>query len=92
MVVNFGEKETPYSLKIIEILRMMGVMTEFYPDPVKLKKQISYADAKNIPFIIMAGDEEIRRNTMTIKIMSSGEQKKIHMNDLGSFVEMDILK
>ena len=92
MVVNFGEKETPFSLKIIDILRMMGVMTEFYPDPVKLKKQISYADAKRIPFIIMAGDEEIKRNTMTIKIMSSGEQRKVNMNDLGSFVETDILK
>jgi len=92
MIVNFGEKETEYSLKIIDILRSMGVMSELYPDSAKLKKQMSYADSKKIPFIIMAGDEEIRSNNMTIKNMSSGEQKKIPLGELGSFVEMEVRK
>ncbi len=90
LVLNFGEKETDYSLKIVDILRKMGVMTELYPDTAKLKKQMSYADSKKIPYIIMAGDEEINSNCMTIKIMSSGEQKKIALSELGSFVEGEI--
>jgi histidyl-tRNA synthetase len=90
LVLNFGDKETDYSLKIIDILRRLGVMTELYPDPAKLKKQMSYADSRKIPYIIMAGDEEINSNCLTIKIMSTGEQKKIGLNDLGSFVGMEI--
>ncbi len=58
--------------------------TELYPDPVKLKKQMSYADSRKIPYIIIAGEEEIRTGEVTIKVMSSGEQKRVKLNELVS--------
>jgi histidyl-tRNA synthetase len=84
LVVNFGENETSYAIKILNLLRSLNIRTEFYPDAVKLKKQISYADAKKIPYIIIAGEDEI------IKIMSTGEQKNIPLKELGSFVKNEI--
>ncbi len=87
LLVNFGEKETDYALKILDLLRYMDVSTELFPDAVKLKKQMSYADSKKIPYIIIAGEDEINNNTITIKIMSSGEQKNIPLDELGSFVK-----
>jgi histidyl-tRNA synthetase len=57
---------------------------------VKLKKQISYADSKKIPYIIIAGADEINKNSITIKIMSSGEQKSIQFEELSLFVKNEI--
>jgi histidyl-tRNA synthetase len=91
LLVNFGEKETEYSVKIAELLRCLNVRCELYPDAVKLKKQMSYADSKKIPFIIIAGEDEIKNNSITIKIMSSGEQKKITLQELDQFVK-DVIK
>jgi histidyl-tRNA synthetase len=92
MVVNFGENENPFGIKITESLRKMGVSSELYPDPAKLKKQMSYADARKIPYIIIAGEEEIKNNSLTVKIMSTGEQKKLDLNDLEAFVRVEISK
>ncbi|MCX6301853.1 MAG: histidine--tRNA ligase [Bacteroidia bacterium] len=86
LVLNFGEAEAKYALKILGLLRKLGVKSELYPDQVKLKKQMSYSDARKIPYIIIAGEEEIKNNELTVKIMSSGEQKKIPVNDLESFI------
>ena len=72
LVLNFGETESDYALRILADLRSMGVNAEFYPDAVKLKKQMSYADAKKIPFIIIAGADEIKTDSMNIKNMSTG--------------------
>lgn len=91
LLVNFGENETQYALKILDLLRSLGVSTELYPDAVKLKKQMSYADSKKIPYIIIAGEEEIKNNSITIKIMSSGEQRKMPLKDLNSFVKEEII-
>ncbi|MDO9581325.1 MAG: histidine--tRNA ligase, partial [Bacteroidales bacterium] len=90
LIVNFGEDETSYALKIADQLRNMDVRTEFFPDASKLKKQLSYADSKKIPYIIIAGEDEIKSNDVTIKIMSSGEQRKIPLKDLNSFVSDEI--
>jgi len=90
LLVNFGEKEEGYALKILELLRDSGVSAELYPDAVKLKKQMSYADSKKIPFIMIAGEEEIANNEITVKNMSSGQQKKIAVKDLDSFIKDDI--
>jgi len=92
MLVNFGETEALYALKILDLLRDLNVRTELFPDAVKLKKQMSYADSKKIPYIIMAGGDEINSNSITIKNMSSGEQKKIPLKELGSFVKEEIKK
>ena len=86
MVVNFGGQELNYSITIVDKLRNAGIKSELYPDPVKLKKQMSYAGSKNIPLIIIAGEDEIKSNEVTLKIMSSGEQKKVPLNDLDSII------
>jgi histidyl-tRNA synthetase len=62
LVVNFGETESVYALKILDLLRSLNVRCELYPDAVKLKKQMSYADLKKIPYILMAGADEIIEN------------------------------
>jgi len=90
LVLNFGNDEIKYALKILELLRNLSVIAELYPDAVKLKKQMSYADTRRIPFIIIAGEEEIKNNEITLKIMSSGEQKKIPLKSLESFVLSEI--
>ena len=87
LILNFGGKETEYALKIRDKLTEFKVSTEFYPDTVKLKKQMSYADARKIPYIIIAGDEEIKNNMVTLKIMGSGEQKKMSPDQLLSFLK-----
>jgi histidyl-tRNA synthetase len=86
MFVNFGGKELDYSLRLLNSLHQEGVNSELYPDTAKMKKQMSYADSKHIPFVAMAGDEEIKNNEVTIKNMMSGEQKKIPAGDLINFL------
>jgi histidyl-tRNA synthetase len=86
LVLNFGEAETKYAFKILGVLRSMEVKAELYPDQVKLKKQMSYADSKKIPYIIIAGEDEIRNDNITIKIMSTGEQKTMPLTDLDTFI------
>ena len=90
LVVNFGETESLYARRILDLLHSMNVRSELYPDPAKLKKQFSYADSKRIPFIIMAGEDEINKNSITVKRMSTGEQKGMHLDELGAFVTSDI--
>ncbi|HOW41768.1 MAG TPA: His/Gly/Thr/Pro-type tRNA ligase C-terminal domain-containing protein, partial [Bacteroidales bacterium] len=87
LILNFGAGEAAYALSVAEILRAASVSSEVYPDPVKLKKQLSYADSKKIPWIIMAGEEEINNNLLTIKNMQSGSQEKISFGDLPQFAE-----
>ena len=87
LVVNFGEKETSYALRILDLLRSQNVRSELYPDIVKLKKQMSYADSKKIPYIIIAGEDEISNNSLTIKTMSTGEQTSINFADLDSYIK-----
>ena len=90
LVLNFGEAETDYALKILSDLRSMEVNAELYPDQVKLKKQMSYADAKKIPFIIIAGANEIESDSVTIKNMSTGQQLNLPLTGLESFVNDNI--
>jgi histidyl-tRNA synthetase len=90
LVLNFGDAETDYALKILASLRSMDVNAELYPDPVKLKKQMSYADSKKIPFIIIAGENEINNNSINIKNMSTGLQVNLLLNELNSFVKKNI--
>ncbi len=85
LLVNFGEKETEYIIPVAERLRTIGVSAELYPDSAKLKKQFSYADAKKIPVIIMAGEDEINANVLTFKNMTTGEQTKIPLENLETF-------
>jgi len=89
LILNFGNEETGFALKIRDLLAGIRISTEVYPDAVKLKKQMTYADFRKIPYIIIAGEEEIRNNLVTLKIMSSGEQKKMTQEDLLSFLKSE---
>jgi histidyl-tRNA synthetase len=86
MIVNFGESELKYCLAILETLHNSGISAEIYPDTAKMKKQLSYADSKKIPLVIIAGEDEIKNNEVTIKNMLTGEQRKIRLSELGSFL------
>jgi histidyl-tRNA synthetase len=90
LILNFGDAEISYAMKIISRLRKLGVKSEIYPDNVKLKKQLSYADSRKIPYIIIAGEDEIRNNELTLKVMSTGEQKKIPLGDLDNSVMSEL--
>ena len=90
LVVNFGGQTTQYALKIVERLRKLSIKSELYPDVVKLKKQLAYADVKKIPYIIMAGDDEVSKNAMTIKNMTSGEQKLVPFENLLEKTKIDL--
>ena len=77
LFINFGENETDYCLPIIADLRKNGIKTEIYPDSAKMKKQMSYANSKRIPFVALAGENEINTNQIKVKNMITGEQKSI---------------
>jgi len=90
LVMNFGKSSVEYAFKILELLRNLGIKTEFYPDPVKIKKQMTYADNRKIPFIIIPGEDELKAGEVTVKNMASGKQKRIPFRELKSFVLSDI--
>jgi histidyl-tRNA synthetase len=81
LLVNFGEKEAFYCLEILSIIRKAGVSAELYPETAKMKKQMSYADDKKIPYVILVGDEEMKTGVLTLKEMQSGEQFKLPVNE-----------
>lgn len=74
LVLPFGEKEQVYGLEIVKELRKNGIATELYPDVVKIKKQLAYADNNDIPYVILIGENEINTQTLTLKDMLTGEQ------------------
>ena len=82
MFVNFGEKETCYLMPVIARLRENGIRAEIYPDAVKMKKQMQYANAKAIPFVVLAGENEMQSNTVTLKNMATGEQTQLTAQEL----------
>ncbi len=72
--VNFGEKEQNYCLDLLVKLRKAGINAELYPEPAKMKKQMTYANNKNIPFVVLIGENEMNAGSFTVKNMESGEQ------------------
>ncbi len=82
LFVNFGLKEEAYCLPLVEKLRTKGVKTEIYPSAAKLKKQMQYANNKFIPWVVMAGEEEMKNSNISLKNMLSGEQKIIFKDEL----------
>ena len=82
LFINFGEKETDYSLPIIKQLREQGIRCEIYPDASKMKKQMQYANQKGIPFVVMTGETEMAEGKVMLKNMTSGEQQLISPNEI----------
>jgi histidyl-tRNA synthetase len=77
LFINFGTAEEKYILSILPEFREAGIETEIYPDQAKLKKQMSYANVKGIPFVALVGENEIIKNVLTIKDMETGIQKEL---------------
>ena len=82
LFINFGETETAYCLPIVGKLRQAGIRSEIFPDKAKMKKQMSYANAKNIPFVVLAGENEMAAGKVTLKNMVSGEQTLVTAEEL----------
>jgi len=82
LFINFGEKETAYSMPIINKVRARGIRAEIFPDAAKMKKQMSYANAKQIPYVALVGENEMNEGKITLKNMETGEQKLLTVNEL----------
>ena len=82
MFTNLGEKEVNYCLTLIRKFRNANVNSEIFPQQVKLKKQMDYANKKGIEFVVIVGENEIKSSLLTVKNMISGEQKEMSIEDL----------
>ena len=82
LFINFGEKETAYCLPAVAKAREAGFRTEIFPDSSKMKKQMSYANAKQIPFVALAGENEMAEGKLTLKNMLTGEQQLVTIEEL----------
>ncbi len=82
MFANFGEAEEKYCLPLAVNLRKQGISTEVFPEPAKMKKQMNYANRKNIPFVILIGSKEMETGLLTLKNMETGEQFNLNFDSL----------
>ena len=87
LFVNFGDKEAAYCLPVLAKLRAAGVSSEIFPDSAKMKKQMSYANAKGIAYVVLVGENEMNENKLTLKNMESGEQKLVSAEELLEIVK-----
>ena len=87
LFINFGEKETAYCLPIVAKAREAAIRTEIFPDAAKMKKQMSYANAKQIPYVALAGENEMSAGKLTLKNMFSGDQQLVSAEELISIVK-----
>ena len=82
LFINFGEKETAYCIPLVAQLRKAGIRTEIYPDSAKMKKQMGYANAKEIPYVVLVGENEMNTGKLTLKNMTTGEQTQMDIDEL----------
>ena len=82
LFVNFGVKEEEYILSILDKIRNAGIASEIYPEQAKMKKQMSYADNRKIPFVALAGENEIQSGHITLRNMLNGEQTEVTLDEL----------
>ena len=82
LFINFGEAEADYCLPIAGQIRAAGISVELYPDCAKMKKQMAYANAKGIPFVVLAGESEINQGKITLKNMLTGDQQLVSTEEL----------
>ena len=87
LFVNFGDKEAAYCLPILSQARNAGIRAEIYPDSAKMKKQMSYANDKNIPFVAIVGENEMNEGKLTLKNMTTGEQSLLTPDELLAIVK-----
>lgn len=82
LIATFDESAEMCGLSLLQKLRQVGVNTELYPETAKIKKQMSYADSKKIPFVVLIGSDEVASQLFTLKNMASGEQQKMSSDDI----------
>lgn len=87
LFINFGEKETCYCLPVVAKARQNGIRTEMFSDAAKMKKQMAYANANAIPYVALAGDDEIQKGVVTLKNMETGEQEQVTPEQLIEIVK-----
>ena len=87
LFINFGDRETAYCLPAVAKAREAGIRTEIFPDSSKMKKQMSYANAKQIPFVALAGENEMAAGKLTLKNMLSGEQQLLDIEEIINIVK-----
>ena len=87
LIVNFGKNEEKEAIKILHKLRTAGIATELFPESAKMKKQMTYANANDIPFVILAGSQELESGQLTFKNMDTGEQKPLSIEDIISEIK-----
>jgi histidyl-tRNA synthetase len=83
--INFGELEAKQSMKWLKELRENDIPAEIYPDKAKMKKQMTYANNKNIPFVALVGENELKSNSITVKNMETGDQSNYTIKELVDF-------
>jgi histidyl-tRNA synthetase len=86
LISNFDEQAEIFALPLLQKLRKAGISAEIYPSSAKLKKQMTYADDKNIPFVILIGSDEMESGLLTLKNMKSGEQQKLSADQISAFL------
>ena len=86
LISNFDEEAELYALPILQQLRTANISAELYPSAAKLKKQMSYADAKHIPYVILIGGDEMQSGMLTLKNMESGDQQKLDVNAIVTYL------
>ena len=87
LFINFGEREAARCLEYAAAARKKGVSTEVYPDTVKMKKQMAYANAQHIPFVALVGESELAENLLTLKNMETGEQQQLSIEEALAIIE-----
>ncbi|MBA6316692.1 histidine--tRNA ligase [Cellulophaga baltica] len=85
LCVNFGEKEALTALKLVTNLRKIGVKADVYPSSAKMQKQMKYANNRNVPFVILIGDEELANNSFVVKNMKAGSQQTYSLDKVEEF-------
>ncbi len=90
LFVNFGEAEAAYALPAVAACRQAGIRTEIYPDAAKMKKQMQYANAREIPFVALAGETEMTEGKFTLKNMTTGEQKTVTVTELIEALQQEL--
>jgi len=89
LFINFGQQEAAYCLPIIYKVRESGIRAELYPDAAKMKKQMSYANAKQIPFVALAGENEMNAGKITLKNMETGDQSLLSTKELIDWLKVN---
>jgi len=82
MFVNFGAAESSYCLPLLKQLRSAGISSELYPQKAKIKKQMNYANAKAVQFVVLVGENEMESGVLTVKNMNTGEQSELNISEL----------